>query len=169
MARAAFSLQSMSQWQAARSLGLSPKKAFWRVALPAARPGIIAGLALVLMETLADFGVADYFGIPTLSTGIFRNWLAGGDRDAAMKLAAIMLVFVFLLTSIEAWNRKGKAETLGKTAQQTARIALNRKTKWAVTLFCAAPVILGFVIPILRLLYNAVQQTDAQTLSLIHI
>ena len=163
MARAAFSLQSMSQWQAARSLGLSPKKAFWRVALPAARPGIIAGLALVLMETLADFGVADYFGIPTLSTGIFRNWLAGGDRDAAMKLAAIMLVFVFLLTSIEAWNRKGKAETLGKTAQQTARIALNRKTKWAVTLFCAAPVILGFVIPILRLLYNAVQQTDAQT------
>ena len=163
MARAAFSLQSMSQWQAARSLGLSPKKAFWRVALPAARPGIIAGLALVLMESLADFGVADYFGIPTLSTGIFRNWLAGGDRDAAMKLAAVMLVFVFLLTYMEAWNRKGKAETLGKTAQQTARIALGSRTKWAVSLFCAVPVLIGFVIPILRLLYYAVHQTDAQT------
>lgn len=166
MARAAFSLQSMSQWQAARSLGQTPKQAFWRVALPAARPGIIAGLALVLMETLADFGVADYFGIPTLSTGIFRNWLAGGDRDAAMKLAAIMLLFVFLLTSFEAWNRKGKTETVGKTAQQAVRISLGPKTKWAVSCLCAAPVLFGFIIPILRLIYNAIKQTDSQTKTL---
>ena len=115
------------------------------------------------METLADFGVADYFGIPTLSTGIFRNWLAGGDKDAAMKLAAVMLFFVFLLTLFEAWNRKGKAETVGKTAKQAVRIELGRKTKWAVTGLCAVPVILGFAIPVLRLLYNAVQHTDAQT------
>ncbi|MEE4206764.1 MAG: ABC transporter permease subunit, partial [Erythrobacter sp.] len=75
LARAAFAAQSLAQFRAARSLGASPSRAFWRVALPAARPAIAGGLALVLMETLADFGVAEYFAIPTFSTGIFRSWL----------------------------------------------------------------------------------------------
>lgn len=163
MARAAFSHQSQSQWHAARSLGLSPIRAFWQVAMPAARPGIIAGLALVLMETLSDFGVADYFGIPTLSTGIFRNWLAGGDRDAAMKLAAIMLLVVFILILLEAWNRKGRSETHGKAAHHAAKIQLTRRQSWYVAAFCALPVLLGFIIPMIVLAINTIRQTDAQT------
>lgn len=163
MARAAFDQQSLSQWQAARSLGLSPLQAFGRVALPAARPGIIAGLALVLMETLADFGVADYFGIPTLSTGIFRNWLAGGDRDAAMKLAGIMLLVVFALVLLEVWNRKGRVETRGTTAHQATQIHLSRGWRWVVTSLCFLPVLFGFIIPVVVLSYNTFKQTDAQT------
>ncbi|MEM9262821.1 MAG: ABC transporter permease subunit, partial [Pseudomonadota bacterium] len=78
LARASFAAQSRSQFMAARTLGLSPYGAFFRVVLPGARPAIAGGLALVLMETLADFGVAEYFAIPTLSTGVFRTWLAMG-------------------------------------------------------------------------------------------
>ena len=73
LARAAFATQRVAQFRAARSLGATPPRAFWRVALPAARPAIAGGLALVCMEVLADFGVAEYFAIPTFSTGIFRS------------------------------------------------------------------------------------------------
>ncbi|MGB3456564.1 MAG: ABC transporter permease subunit, partial [Litorimonas sp.] len=110
LARTAFRQQSVDQWQAARSLGLSPVRAFRRVSLPMARPAIAGGLALVLMETLADFGVADYFGVPTFSTGIFRSWLAGGDRAEALRLAAVMLFFVVALVFLESASRKGRTD-----------------------------------------------------------
>ncbi len=98
LARTAFATQSLTQFRAARSLGAGPARAFRQVALPAARPAIAGGLALVLMEVLADFGVAEYFAIPTFSTGIFRSWLAMGDKPAALKLAAVMLLFVVART-----------------------------------------------------------------------
>ena len=112
LARAAFSAQSRSQFLAARSLGASPASAFRRVALPGARPAIVGGLALVLMETLADFGVADYFAIPTFSTGIFRTWLALGDRQGALQLAGILLIFVAALVAVEAASRRGEVTSL---------------------------------------------------------
>lgn len=163
LSRAIFLRQSSAQWQVARSLGLGPHQAFWRVALPAARPAIIGGLALVLMETLADFGVADYFGIPTFSTGIFRNWLAGGNKPAAMSLAAIMLLAVIALTALEASSRSGAVQTQGKTMQEAGRMQLGRKTAAAVVMLCVLPVILGFIIPFARLLYNTLTQIDPQT------
>ena len=82
-------------------LGHGPFSAFFRVALPAARPAIVGGLALVLMETLADFGVVSYFSVPTFSTGIFRTWLGLGDPQAALKLASLMLLFVIVLVGLE--------------------------------------------------------------------
>ena len=109
LARAAFATQSRTQFRAARTLGASSPRAFRQVALPAARPAIAGGLALVLMEVLADFGVAEYFAIPTFSTGIFRSWLAMGDKEAAMGLAALMLCFVAALVALEALTRKGRS------------------------------------------------------------
>lgn len=163
LARAVFGRQSNAQWQAARSLGLGPWRVFWRVALPAARPAIAGGVALVLMETLADFGVADYFGLPTFSTGIFRNWLAGGDKAAAMKLAAVMLLAVFALILLETNSRKGRVDTQGKTVQQTGRVALKQSTGVMTAALCSLPVIFGFVTPVTRLAFNAVTQADAQS------
>lgn len=162
MARAAFRAQSTAQWHAARSLGQNSWQAFRSVAIPMARPAIIGGLALVLMETLADFGVADYFGVPTFSTGIFRSWLAEGDKAAAMKLAAIMLLFVFLLIAVERYSRKGHSADTGQSRAQDGLVKLSRPASYTVALLCSLPVLLGFVIPSARLLYNTLASYDPQ-------
>lgn len=157
LARAAFAAQSLCQFRAARSLGATPAKAFWRVALPAARPAIAGGLALVLMEVLADFGVAEYFAIPTFSTGIFRSWLAMGDKQAALKLAAIMLVFVIALIAFEARTRGGQTASKDGIAQREdeALVTLSPTGKLLATLACALAVLLGFAIPAARLAWMA--------------
>lgn len=150
LARAAFATQSVVQFRAARSLGATPTRAFWRVALPAARPAIAGGLALVCMEVLADFGVAEYFAIPTFSTGIFRSWLAMGDKEAALGLAALMLGFVAVLVAVEATTRGGRTTSRdglieGKDRQPL--VELSTIGKLGAFLVCAAPVLLGFLIP----------------------
>ena len=165
LARAAFAAQSLSQFRAARSLGASPARAFWRVALPAARPAIIGGLALVLMEVLADFGVAQYFAIPTFSTGIFRSWLAMGDKQAALKLAAFMLVFVVVLIAIEANTRAGRSASedgMGNRNSDGPLVSLSRPMKLVAFLVCLAPVLLGFVLPTLHLV---IMSSDPRAIS----
>lgn len=149
LARGAFAAQSLSQFRAARSLGASPRTAFWRVALPAARPAIAGGLALVLMEVLADFGVAEYFAIPTFSTGIFRSWLAMGDKQAALKLAAMMLVFVAVLVIFEARTRAGRSASRDGLVARGSEplVELGPLGKALALTCCAIPVLLGFVIP----------------------
>lgn len=150
LARTAFATQSLSQFRAARSLGAAPAAAFWRVALPAARPAIAGGLALVLMEVLADFGVAEYFAIPTFSTGIFRSWLAMGDKQAALKLAAVMLLFVIALIALEAATRRGRSDSRdGLAARDGAEplVALSPLGKALALIVCLIPVLLGFVLP----------------------
>lgn len=163
LTRATFAGQSASQWQAARSLGLNPRQAFRRVSLPMARPAIFGGLALVLMETLADFGVADYFGIPTFSTGIFRSWLAGGDRPAAMKLAAVMLLCVFVLILLEMASRRGQTASRGRTMAQDGLLPTRRYQGWGIALLCACPVLLGFLIPVMSLIANIVSVPDSRS------
>ncbi len=161
LARAAFASQSLGQFRAARSLGATPSRAFWQVALPAARPAIAGGLALVLMEVLADFGVAQYFAIPTFSTGIFRSWLAMGDKQAALKLAAMMLLFVIALIAFETRTRAGRSDTKGTAASRSDEplVALSPLGKTLAALACAVPVLLGFVVPALHLASMAVSDT----------
>ncbi|MEL6529766.1 MAG: iron ABC transporter permease [Pseudomonadota bacterium] len=153
LARAAFAFQSPRQFRAARSLGATPFRAFWHVALPAARPAIAGGLALVLMEVLADFGVAQYFAIPTFSTGIFRSWLAMGDKQAALKLAAMMLVFVIALIAFEGATRRGRSDSRDGLAQRDEGplIHLSAGGKACAAIACAFPILLGFGIPALHL------------------
>ncbi len=150
LARTAFATQSLTQFRAARSLGANPARAFWLVALPAARPAIAGGLALVLMEVLADFGVAEYFAIPTFSTGIFRSWLAMGDKAAALQLAAVMLVFVIALVTWEARTRAGRSDSRdGLAARPTNEplVALSSLGKGLAFVACLLPVLLGFALP----------------------
>ncbi|WP_086608785.1 ABC transporter permease [Erythrobacter donghaensis] len=150
LARTAFATQSLTQFRAARSLGAAPSRAFWQVALPAARPAIAGGLALVLMEVLADFGVAEYFAIPTFSTGIFRSWLAMGDKPAALKLSAVMLIFVIALVAWEAQSRRGRSDSrdgLAGRAYEEPLVQLSPTGKALACLACGVPVLLGFVLP----------------------
>ncbi|WP_081871725.1 ABC transporter permease [Parvularcula oceani] len=160
LARAAFSAQSRSQFLAARSLGASPASAFRRVALPGARPAIVGGLALVLMETLADFGVADYFAIPTFSTGIFRTWLALGDRQGALQLAGILLIFVAALVAVEAASRRGEVTSRDRLSEGAPPFTLSPRHAALAMIACALPILLGFVVPVSRLAWLALAGGD---------
>ncbi len=154
LARTAFATQSPAQFRAARSLGAGPARAFWQVALPAARPAIAAGLALVLMEVLADFGVAEYFAIPTFSTGIFRSWLAMGDKAAALKLAAFMLLFVIALVALEAATRRGRSDSrdgLAARSDGEPLVTLGPAGRVLAFAACLIPVLLGFGVPLATL------------------
>ncbi len=152
LARTAFSQRSSTLFSAARTLGASPSKAFFRIALPAARPAIIGGLALVLMETMADFGVVEYFGIPTFSTGIFRTWYAMGERAAALKLAGVMFLFVAVLIFLEKYSRKGRASLHARDYQHSLFELRGYRSVIAFCI-CATPVLLGCILPLVILTY----------------
>ncbi|MBC7102641.1 MAG: iron ABC transporter permease [Parvibaculum sp.] len=160
LARTAFERQSAALFDAARMLGARPWRAFLRVALPCARPAIAGGLALALMETISDFGVVDYFAVPTLTTGIFRTWFNLGDVLSAAQIAAWLFVFAIALVFIEIIGRRGRvANPLARDRAAEPR-ALHGVARWAASLACALPVILGFVIPAGVLLRYAILQGD---------
>src|SRR5690606_29666901 len=103
--RAAFAEANPAMTEAARSLGLSRTAAWWRVVWPVARPAVVAGSLLVLMETLADFGVVAYFAVDTFSAGIYRAWQGMGDRVGAARLAIVLLALVAMLVVVERRQR----------------------------------------------------------------
>ncbi|MEM7503933.1 MAG: iron ABC transporter permease [Pseudomonadota bacterium] len=158
LARNSFRGRSGVQFDAARVLGHGPYQAFFRIALPAARPAIAGGLALVLMETLADFGVVDYFSVPTLSTGIYRTWIGLGEKVAALKLAAVMLMFVFALVSFESLSRRGGIDRSDLSCATPLRLT-GAKAGFAFAA-CFAPVLLGFIVPTGVLLSYAISDGD---------
>ena len=160
LAKVAFTKRSATLFDAARSLGASPLRAFFVIALPAARPAIIGGLALVLMETLADFGVVDYFGVPTFSTGIFRTWFALGEKAAAMKLAAVMFIFVLALVGLEKSQRSGAENIANARDGHFKRMHLSKKNATLALMACAMPVLLGCLIPLCVLGYYALTDGD---------
>lgn len=160
LARTAFERQSAALFDAARMLGARPWRAFLRVALPCARPAIAGGLALALMETISDFGVVDYFAVPTLTTGIFRTWFNLGDVLSAAQIAAWLFIFAIALVFIEIIGRRGRvANPLARDRAAEPR-TLHGVARWAASLACALPVILGFVIPAGVLLRYAILQGD---------
>lgn len=167
MARASFAAQSRSQLLAARTLGASASTAFFRIALPSARPAIAGGLALVLMETLADFGVADYFAIPTFSTGIFRTWYAEGDRQTALQFASIMLIFVIILVAGEAASRRGQVVSQDRMSDGEPPYRFGATGNILANMACAIPFVLGCALPLGILAANAISVGDQQPLSAI--
>ena len=100
--------QSTAAFESARTLGAGPWKSFWRVAMPLARPAIATGVTLALMETLADYGTMEYFGVTVFTTGIFRTWYGIGDTQGALQLAAILLLFVVALILVERYSAAGR-------------------------------------------------------------
>lgn len=160
LARTAFQRQSVALIEAARVLGLSPTRAFFKVAIPCARPAIAGGVALALMETIADYGVADYFGVSTLTAGIFRTWLSLGQPVAAAQIAALLFVFACTLVLLEQWSRRGQVSNPLQRDVEARPIALKGASAWAATCACALPVLLGFLLPSLVLLRYAISEGD---------
>ncbi|OMG55209.1 iron ABC transporter permease [Azonexus hydrophilus] len=163
LARAAFLERASGMLEAARTLGMGPWRAFFMVSLPLARPAIVAGIALALMETLADYGTVAYFAVNTFTTGIYRAWFSLGDRIAAAQLAAMLLGFVLFLLMAERISR-GRARYHNTTGRNRpmAGAQLRGIKGVAATFACAMPLFLGFVLPALLLLKMALTDGDAQ-------
>jgi len=147
IARTAFVELSRSAIEASRLAGYGAWGAFVRVALPLARPAIVAGASLALMETLADFGTVSYFALEVFTTGIFKAWLSLGDSVAAAQLSACLLVFVALVIALERVSRGRAAYHEMAPRKSVPSQRLGRGAGALALLACAAPVVFGFVLP----------------------
>ena len=163
LARVAFLERTSGMLEAARTLGMGPWQGFVSVSLPLARPAIAAGIALALMETLADYGTVAYFAVNTFTTGIYRAWFSLGDRVAAAQLAAMLLSFVLFLLMVERVSR-GRARYHNTTGRNRPMpgAQLGGPTALLAVLACATPLLMGFVLPVALLLRMALTEGDAQ-------
>ena len=156
LARTALGERAAHLMEAARLLGAPLRRRILTVALPLARPAVAAGVALVLMETLADFGVASYFGIQTFTTGIYKAWLSMDNRIAAAQLATFLLVLVVVLLQVEVRaQRRMRFVTNGVGRAGSAEAQPLRLRGWqagAAWLVCLLPVLMGFVAPVVFML-----------------
>jgi iron(III) transport system permease protein len=160
LARSAFLSQSVAMLEASRSLGCNPWRSFWTIALPIARPGITAGLALALMETLADYGTVQFFAVDTFTTGIYRTWFGLNERLAASQLAVCLLLFIFGLIFLERRSR-GQAryfQTNSQPALPSYRLSGIRAV--AAIVICLVPIALGFLLPAGILLQMATENVE---------
>ena len=155
-----FSQQAANHILVAKTLGADSRRVFWRVVLPVARPAIVGGLALVLMETVADYGVVEHYGVQTFTTGIFRTWFAMGSPSGALQLAACLFVIAALLVTLEEMSRKGRLAN--PVAPVPAELeALSGWRSLLASLICLIPVVIGFIVPVTALLLDAVTEGDA--------
>ena len=162
LARTAFLERAGGVLEAARTLGIGPWRAFFTVSLPLARPAIAAGVALALMETLADYGTVAYFAVNTFTTGIYRAWFSLGDRVASAQLAAMLLGFVLLLVAVERITRGRARYNNTSTRHRAPAGRLRGAAALLAMLSCLTPLALGFLLPAFLLLRMALGEGDAQ-------
>lgn len=156
LARETFSGQSVDAYEAARTLGCSPLGAFWRAALPMARPAIAAGLALVIMESLADYGAVVHLGAPTLSVGLMRAWAGEGSTPDAARIALLLVSITFIIFAFERQQRARARMTNPAGHTRPARpITLNGLKAWLVSALCALPLVLALILPLGRFGWRA--------------
>jgi iron(III) transport system permease protein len=156
-ARAAFLSQSQSLLEASRILGHGPWQTFFRVGLPLARPAIAAGLALALLETLADFGTVQYYGVHTFTTAIYRTWYGMGNREGAAQISLVLIVIAVALVALERRSRGRARFAIASNLRYLAEpVVLAPRLALAAIAACALPIVLGFVLPTLHLAQLAV-------------
>ena len=155
LTRASFHYQSQNLIDLGKNLGFSKKKSFFRIILPSARPAIIAGLSLVAMETLSDFGTVDFFNVSTLTTGIYNSWIAFDDLSLAYRLSFFLLIFILGLFILENISRK-KAQYHSPTKsgfKSKTLVDLNRTNSLLAFTFCGLVLFTSFLFPVFQMLY----------------
>lgn len=156
LTRAALSEQSASAYEVARALGTGPVGLFARVGLPLARPAIVAGSAIAMMEAVADYGVVSYFGVQTLNTGIFTTWLERRNPGGAAQIACVILLVVVVLALCERLGRRrARYHQSARQPQPILRQRLTGAAGLAACLACTLPVVLGFLLPVAVILRYA--------------
>lgn len=161
MSRAAFLEQSENTLEVSRTLGYSARAGFFKLALPLARPAIVTGLTLALMETLADYGTVQYFSVNTFTTGILRTFYGFGDIAAASQLAGVLLLFVAMLILLERHSRhRIRYHSSGLKKASNRRVVLKGSRGLFATLVCLLPILVGFFIPVVVLAYWAMFKAE---------
>ena len=155
LARASFLYQSQNIIELGKNLGFTKLKTLYSIILPSARPAIIAGLSLVAMETLAEFGAVDFFSINTLTTGIYNSWIAFDDLAFANRLSFFLLLFIFALFIIENFSRKKAKYHFNSRGgfKQKQKIKLEGKKSFLAFLFCFSVFFLSFLFPLSQMMY----------------
>jgi iron(III) transport system permease protein len=152
MARAAFAEQSPTTYDAARSLGASRTRALYAVVLPLARPSLAAGLALVMMEVLTDFATVQYFGVETVSVGVYKEWKGSYNFESASQLSVLVLLFAVAVLAGERLLRgRARYTQRGGRGSGPEPVQLSGVRGWAATLVCLLALAVGFLLPVLRL------------------
>ncbi len=161
LTRSAFREQSGNTYEVARALGAGPWKRFWRVGLPLVRPAIAAGMAIVMMETVSDFGTVEFFAVQTLTTGIFTTWLEANNAGGAAQIAGVVLLLVLLLVGLEKSSRRNQRFHEGaRHKRPIVQIPLHGVRGWLATLFCTLPFLGGFMLPVGVMLSHALRNTE---------
>ena len=150
LARNAFITQGLRAVEAAQALGYSRAQAFWKVALPMARPWIAGGMTLALMETLADFGSVSIFSFDTFTTAIYKAWFALFNLPAASQLASLLVMFVLVLAAVDQRLRQNRRYAAKNYSP--VRIRLQGGARWGAILFCSVILAMAFVVPLIQLL-----------------
>jgi iron(III) transport system permease protein len=162
LSRAAFREQSGSSEEVAMSLGAGAVERFRRVGLPLARPAIAAGVAIVMMETVNDFGTVDFFAVQTLTTGIFSVWLESNNAGGAAQIASVVLALVILLVALEKLSRrKVRFFNLSQRHRPVERVHLTGWRSGLAMVLCMVPFALGFVLPAGVIATHALDQAGA--------
>lgn len=163
LARNAFASMGQRAMEVGASMRLSPAQSVVKVALPMARPWIVGGLLLAMMEVLADFGAVSTFGVETFSTAIYQAWFSMYSIDTAKQLASLLILFVFGLISIEQMNRGGR-RFASPNPQARAPQPLQGISKWLATGYCSVILLLGFLWPVLQLMIWAAKHWQIEFL-----
>lgn len=161
LARSGYREQSADSFDVARALGAGPVARFWRVGLPLARPAIMAGVAIVMMETASDFGVVSFFAVQTLTTGIFSVWLETGNAGGAAQIASVVLLVILLLVSLEKQSR-ARLKYHGNPSQMRPLVQtqLTGAQGGIASGLCFIPFLIGFVLPVAVIGYHAIEKAD---------
>ena len=158
LTRSSFFFQSNNYIEVGKNLGLSEKETFSKIILPSARPAIIAGLSLVAMECLSDFGTVSFFSVSTLTTGIYNSWLSFDDLNSANQISFILLLFILILLSIEIYSRKeAKYHQPGRGFKPINKIKLSGKKALFAFMFCGLVLLISFIFPVSQMIYWTVK------------
>ena len=161
LARAAFREQSGAVYEVARALGAGPWGRFFRVGLPMARPAIAVGVAVVMMETVNDFGTVEFFAVQTLTTGIFSVWFEQNNAGGAAQIATVILVVILALALIERLGRRRiRFYQEARQVRPVTPVVLTGSGAWLATFACATPFAFGFVLPVGVMAGHAFRNSD---------
>ena len=154
LTRASFHFQSNNYIEVGKNLGLTSKETFFKIILPSARPAIIAGLALVSMECLSDFGTVSFFSVNTLTTGIYNSWLSFDDLNTANQISFILLIFILFLFSVEIYSRKeAKYHQPGRGFKPITKIKLSGRKSILPLIICSLILSISFIFPVSQMIY----------------
>ena len=152
--RVCFIYQSQNQIDSGRNMGFSKYQIFSKILIPAARPGIIAGLSLVAMETISDFGTVSFFNVQTLTTAIYDSWIFYDDLNTAYQLSFFLILFVFIFFSIEKFSRSRSQYNIPNKGYKTVeKTTLKSKQAFIASFFCFIIFFLSFVFPVSQMLF----------------